>query len=271
MINHLKNYRINFLLIALLAFVTVSAQQYSVYKVKGNVSLISGAKIVKLKQNATVSSESCLRIGSKSEIWLRERNPRGTVYKLYSATGKKGSAVKALIANVRKKTQTSIIKINRKILDGISINKTPNDKFQRAGVSRIVTNASGSQTTLASLIGPDEIDNGTNVPISVKKIDDGNRLYHFSLKSNVPGQLYANIIMKDSKPDEIEPMFPECVLLAEGQNVNMDNCQFYVPDMPFAGFILILCDSPFSTQDIISELDASTQDTNRIYIYQVIK
>lgn len=271
MINHLKNCRINLILIALMTFATVSAQQYSVYKVKGNVNLITGAKIAKIKQNATVSSESRLRIGAKSEIWLREQNPRGTVYKLYSATGKKGSLVKDLIAGARKNTQASIIKINKKILDGISINKSPNDKFQRAGVSRIVTNESGAKTMLACLIGPDETDNSTHVPISVKKVDDGDRLYHFSMKSNVPGELYANIILKDCKPDEIELMFPECVFLPEGLDVNMPSCQFYVPDMPFAGFILILSDRPFSTQDIISELDASTQNINRTYIYKVVK
>lgn len=268
---YLLQRKISLLAIALLTAMTVSAQQYSVHKVTGNVSLISGKKITKITQNATVSSESCLRIGADSEIWLRERKTRGTVYKLRSATGNKGSDVKALIAKAKNHAQASIIKINKKILDGISVNKTRNDKFQRAGVSRIVTNASGSQTTLASLIGPDEIDRAGHDPVSVKKVDDGDRLYHFSMKSNVPGELYANIILKDCKPDEIEPMFPECVLLADGQNVNMDNCQFYVPDMPFAGFILILCDSPFSTDDIISELDAATQNINRTYIYQVIR
>lgn len=268
-----RNIKRYILTIALMLLTTtaVSAQSYLIYKIKGTVSEISGAKVSKVTQGSKLDSNTRLRINQNSEIWVVENNKRRTVFKLRTATGTKGKTVGELVADARKKTSTGIVSANERLISGVSTTKINKAQFGRAGVSRITTNDSGSETALAGLIGPDETTRGNIQYATVRKVDDGNHLYHFSITNTTADAMYANLIFKDSDPQDIAPLLPDCVLLPAGKEMDLTECQFYVPDMPFAGFILILCDEPFTAKDLTAELKAETRNADREYLYQIVR
>lgn len=260
------------LFLTILTSIGATAQQYAVYKVSGNAGVVQGARVRPLTRGKAIEADTRLRIGSNSEVWVIERKYKGAVYKFRQPTGKEGATVKSLVAKVKNRTQAGIDDVNKKILDGISVNKTRNDEFTRAGVSRVVTNASGSETELHSLIGPYVAPKVPHPykPVTVKKVNDGNRLFHFALTSKEIDGLYANIILKDCNADNMEFLFPANLVLAKGQTKDMSDCMFMVPKRPFPGYILILSDEPFTLDDILAELDVNTQNTERHFVYQII-
>lgn len=267
---HLKGQLIAVALLLMTAL-SLSAQKYLTYKTTGNVSRISGAKVTKVTKGSTLEGNTRLRINKNSEVWVVEDNKRRTLYKLRTVTGPKGKTVEELVGEAKKNVKAGISAINENILNGISVNKIDRDQFRRAGVSRITTNDYGQATILAGMLGPDETTQGNVQYAEVKKVDDGNHLYHFTIKNTTDTDMYANILLKDSDPEDIELMLPECIILNVGKEVDIADCQFYIPEMPFAGFILILSNEPFTAEDIMNELKPETQNTEREYLYQLVK
>lgn len=273
MFNHILTKRpLTFLLLFVLfpAFL-MTAQTYTVYKVKGQAFTLKNAAAKPLKRGETVSGGTLMRINTDSEVWLIEKSKKKAVYKLRNATGRKGASVTDLVNTARKHIQTGINDINNAVIGNISVNKTPGDDFTRAGVSRVITNASGSKTMLRSMTGPDDFTMQTYRPVKVKKASDGNGMFHFSFKNESPDVLYANIILKDCTPGDMDFLLPENVVLSGEKITDLDQMTFMIPELPFPGYILILSDSPFSRDDILNEFDVETQDVSRNYVYEIIR
>lgn len=246
------------------------AQNYVIYHVTGNAYTLNNTKATPVTKGKTVKGSTLLRIDTKGEVWLQENNRQRTIYKLRSGTGKQGTPVKDLVAKANQHKRADISDINKLITAGIAQGKGSGDGFARHGVSH-VTNASGDQTTLASMIGPDAIEPSTYRPVTVRKINDGNNIYHFRFNNKSENALHANIIMKDCTPESMEFMLPENIILDKQKVTELADIQFAVPEAPFAGFILILSEAPFSFTDIKNELEVGTQDIDRTYVYELIR
>ncbi|MCM1292878.1 MAG: hypothetical protein NC111_03260 [Bacteroides sp.] len=245
------------------------AQNFLTFKVKGIVCEISGAKAIKVAPGSKLNGDTRLRINNNSEIWIVENNNRRAVYKFRTTTGAEGKTIKELVTDAKSKTLSSIATTNKNLLQGLSLDKIDKTRFDRAGVSRISMDSPDAITTLAYLLGPDGSLQDSIKYASVNIIDDGDNLYHFSIKNDTEMILFANIILKD--PKDVEPLLPECVFLPIDKEINLKGCQFYTHEKPFGGYILILSNEPFTAEQIKSELISESSNPHRIYLYQIIK
>ncbi len=251
---------------------TIYAKNFlTVYEIKGMVYSVSKATTTKLKKNEIVSDETVLRFSKGNQIWLLSSNKQN-VYKISSSTKKSGATVAQLVAEARKHVIASISDISAGVFGGISSDKTPADRFNRSGVSNVVTNANGTITMLRSMLGPDEIvRRSSDRPVKIRKIKDDGGLFHFSFKNESGDIFYSNLILKDSTPDSLQFLFPANVALKADGITDLKEVQLLVPKSPFAGYILILSDRDFTMDDIMKELEVATQDTSQYYIYELIE
>lgn len=246
-----------------------AAKTYKVHSVNGKAHLVKNATPKLLKENMTVSENDQLEINPNSEVILHETNNKSKVFRLRGDS--KRIRVSELIKKASEDEKGKINYINGIIKKNISVNKHNPGGFTTTGAAHVTTNANGSRTELNWLLGPDETDPPTRRPVRIKKVNDGNRLYHFSFRNDSDDLLYANMILKDTSKEKLDLLLPENVLLPASGVTNLEATQFIIPDKGFAGYILVLSKQPFSLSDIINELDTATQNPEADYIYEVIR